>query len=91
MFSFHLLETAKGPVILLLFSGGPMDVRIAESSIKTRSIIQCSFPAQAAGEALFNVLTGNGLHGNPAGRLPYTWYASQEQVVSIMMYHYIRY
>ncbi|XP_041352633.1 probable beta-D-xylosidase 2 [Gigantopelta aegis] len=87
----QLLEDAikysKGPVIVLLFSGGPLDIRLADNSIKIMSIIQCSFPAQAAGVALLNILIGNGPNGNPAGRLPYTWYASQEQVPNMTDYH----
>ena len=41
------------------------------------AILEQFFPAQTAGTALSNVLTGK---YNPAGRLPNTWPASLEQV-----------
>ena len=67
-------------VILLVFSGGPVDVTFAQSSDKVQAILQCFLPGQAAGEALANVLQNLGPGANPAGRLPYTWYASMDQV-----------
>ncbi|XP_064618411.1 uncharacterized protein LOC135482386 [Liolophura sinensis] len=73
------------PVILLLFSAGPIDVSWAESNPNVKAILQCSFPAQAAGEAIRKVLTADS-HASPAGRLPYTWYKTLNQVGSITDY-----
>ncbi|XP_060068514.1 uncharacterized protein LOC132548653 isoform X3 [Ylistrum balloti] len=72
------------PVILLLFNAGPLNITWAEQSGRVDAILECFFPAQAAGEAIFRVLTNNGDNGNPAARLPFTWplYASQVPPIS---------
>lgn len=67
------------PVILLLFTAGPIDVSWAESNANVKAIFQCSFPGQAAGEAIRKILTADS-HASPAGRLPYTWYKTLNQV-----------
>ncbi|XP_067674571.1 uncharacterized protein [Haliotis asinina] len=81
-----VIKYSKGPVILLLFSGGPLDIRLAVTSAKVAAILQCFFPAQATGKALQSVLTLSEPYSNPAGRLPFTWYASQEQVPKMTDY-----
>ncbi|XP_071113743.1 uncharacterized protein [Haliotis cracherodii] len=81
-----VIKYSKGPVILLLFSGGPLDIRLAVSSAKVAAILQCFFPAQATGKALQSVLTLSDSYSNPAGRLPFTWYASQQQVPKMTDY-----
>ena len=77
----ELYFSAMGrPVVLLLFNAGPVDVRLAQESPSVSAILACFFPAQATGDALLRVLTGSGLEGIPAARLPNTWYASTDQV-----------
>ena len=68
--------------MVLVFSAGPVNISWAENSGFVSAIFQCFFPAQAAGEALFTILTKNGQ--NPAGRLPYTWYKYADQVSIIL-------
>ena len=70
---------AKGHIVLLLFSAGPLDIRMARN-YKVSAIIHCFFPAQATGSALYNVITMKTKDSNPAGRLPFTWYLSDAQV-----------
>ena len=41
--------------------------------------MECFLPAQATGDALYQVFT-NSNGANPAGRLPMTWPASMNQV-----------
>lgn len=76
---------AHGRIILLLFSAGPLDIRIAQHP-SISAILHCFFPAQATGEALYNVLTNKVPEANPAGRLPFTWYTSDDQVPSMTNY-----
>lgn len=65
-----VLEYApKTPLILVLFSAGPLNVSFADADDRVAAIIQCFFPAQALGPALSNVLRKY----SPAGRSPYTW------------------
>ena len=72
------------PVVLILFSGGPLNITWAENSDMVQVIMQCFFPAQATGEALFAIMTSNNV--NPAGRLPFTWYMNADQIPSMINY-----
>ena len=75
------LSTGPGiPVILLVFSAGPVNISFADRNNRVTAIIQCFFPAQATGEALFNVITMATEDASPAGRLPYTWFDTLDQV-----------
>lgn len=47
--------------------------------------MQCFFPAQATGEALYNTITMATEDASPAGRLPYTWYDTLNQVTIIIL------
>ena len=64
------------PVILLIYSAGPVmiDHYIRTSGIK--AIFMCHFPAQSAG-TLAPIVLGE---RSPAARLPYTWYKGDVQV-----------
>ena len=66
------------PVLLLVFSAGPVNISFADRHPQVDAIIQCFFPAQATGEALYKVVTSPDY--SPAGRLPYTWYDTADQV-----------
>ena len=66
-----------GPTILVVYSGGPLDISWAKENDNVTAILQSFFPAQTAGLALALVLIGK---YNPAGRLPNTWPASLDQV-----------
>ena len=63
--------------MLVVYSGGPLDISWAKENDNVTAILQSFFPAQSAGSALAMVLTGK---YNPAGRLPNTWPASLDQV-----------
>ena len=58
-------------ILLLLVSGTPLDIQIAEESNSIQAIIQLGFGAQELGEALKMAIIGEGL--SKFGRLPYTW------------------
>lgn len=73
------LPGAGRPLVLLLFNAGPLDLSWAQNSAGVHAIIECFFPAQAAGTAIAKILTGTE-GANPAGRLPATWPAGMEQV-----------
>ena len=67
--------------MLLMFNAGPMNITWAKLSPNVHVIIECFFPAQAAGDALFNVMYNSaGAVSNPAGRLPVTWPLTLQQV-----------
>ncbi|CAK7348403.1 unnamed protein product [Dovyalis caffra] len=72
---------SKGPTILVLMSGGPIDVSFAENDPKVGSIVWAGYPGQAGGAAISDVLFGT---TNPGGKLPMTWYP-QDYVTNLPM------
>ena len=76
------VSIAEGaPVILLLFNAGPLNITWAKVTEEVSAIMECFFPAQSTGEALFRVLSATS-EGPvvPAARLPATWPVSLQQV-----------
>ncbi|KAK6968353.1 beta-D-xylosidase 2 isoform X2 [Biomphalaria glabrata] len=74
-----LYYSGTAPVVVLLFNAGPLNISAADENNRIVAIMECFFPAQAAGDALRNVLIKSGEFSSPAGRVPLTWpyYASQ--------------
>jgi beta-glucosidase len=66
---------ANPKTVLILMSGGPLAVNWAKEHIP--AILQAWYPGEEGGNALASVIFGD---YNPAGRLPYTVYASLDQV-----------
>ncbi|KAF7054988.1 hypothetical protein CFC21_062571 [Triticum aestivum] len=67
-------NAAKRPVILVLLTGGPVDVTFAKVNPKIGAILWAGYPGQAGGLAIARVLFGD---HNPSGRLPVTWYPEE--------------
>lgn len=70
-----------------MFNAGPLNINLAINNTKVKAILECFFPAQAGGEAIKRVLFND--NSNPAGRLPYTWPFSINDVPSIVDYSMI--
>ncbi|CAN6382042.1 unnamed protein product [Urochloa humidicola] len=64
-------KASKGPVILVLMSGGPIDIAFAQNDPRIAAILWVGYPGQAGGQAIADVIFG---HHNPGGKLPMTWY-----------------
>ncbi|KAK4558318.1 hypothetical protein RGQ29_007885 [Quercus rubra] len=62
---------SKGPTILVLMSGGPIDVAFAKNDPRIPAILWTGYPGQAGGAAIADILFGA---YNPGGKLPMTWY-----------------
>ncbi|EPS60429.1 hypothetical protein M569_14372, partial [Genlisea aurea] len=77
----RVAAAAKGPVVLVVMSGGPVDVSFAESDPKIGAILWVGYPGQAGGAAIADVIFG--AH-NPGGKLPVTWYP-QEYLTDLPM------
>ena len=60
---------AKGPVIVVVMTGGAVDLTVPKSLSQVGAILWCGYPGQAGGQALADVIFGV---FNPSGRLPYT-------------------
>ncbi|KAL3616166.1 putative beta-D-xylosidase 2 [Castilleja foliolosa] len=67
-------SASKGPIILVLMSGGPIDVSFAQNDNKIGAIVWAGYPGQAGGAAIADVLFGT---HNPGGKLPMTWYPQE--------------
>ncbi|BFG19246.1 hypothetical protein CerSpe_055200 [Prunus speciosa] len=64
-------KAAKKPVILVILSGGPVDITPAKYDKKIGGILWAGYPGEAGGIALAEIIFGD---HNPGGRLPVTWY-----------------
>ncbi|XP_021768773.1 probable beta-D-xylosidase 2 [Chenopodium quinoa] len=65
---------SKGPVVLVLMSGGPVDISFAKNDPRISAIVWAGYPGQAGGQAIADVLFGT---TNPGGKLPMTWYPQE--------------
>lgn len=60
----RVAKASKGPVILVLMCGGPVDVSFAKNDPKISAILWVGYPGQAGGAALAEVLFGATNPGN---------------------------
>ncbi|KAL9259944.1 Beta-D-xylosidase 4-like protein [Drosera capensis] len=67
----EITKASKGPVILVIMSGGSMDILFARKNNKISSIMWAGYPGEAGGAALADIIFGA---YNPCGKLPMTWY-----------------
>ncbi|KAG8475297.1 hypothetical protein CXB51_031914 [Gossypium anomalum] len=74
-------KASKGPTVLVLMSGGPIDVSFAKNDPRVGAILWAGYPGQAGGAAIADVLYGT---TNPGGKLPMTWYP-QDYVSNLAM------
>lgn len=51
-------RASRGPVILVIMSGGPIDVTFAKNDPKVTGIIWAGYPGQAGGAAIADVIFG---------------------------------
>lgn len=55
----EVANVSKGPVILVIMSGGGMDVQFAKDDPKITSILWVGFPGEAGGAAIADVIFGS--------------------------------
>lgn len=54
----RVAKSSRGPVVLVIMSGGPLDVRFARNDPKITTIIWAGYPGQSGGTAIADVLFG---------------------------------
>ncbi|KAL3030043.1 hypothetical protein AAZX31_03G198500 [Glycine max] len=72
---------SKGPTILVIMSGGSVDITFAKNNPRIVGILWAGYPGQAGGAAIADILFGT---TNPGGKLPVTWYP-QEYLTKLPM------
>ena len=69
--TINTIDPNKTKILLLIISGTPVDIELADRSDRIQAIIQVGFGAQELGEALKMTLIEPA--SSKFGRLPYTW------------------
>ncbi|ANM70278.1 beta-D-xylosidase 4 [Arabidopsis thaliana] len=67
----QVAKAAKGPVLLVIMSGGGFDITFAKNDPKIAGILWVGYPGEAGGIAIADIIFGR---YNPSGKLPMTWY-----------------
>ncbi|ERM97495.1 hypothetical protein AMTR_s00125p00113140 [Amborella trichopoda] len=67
-------DAAKGTMILVIMSAGPIDVSFVVNKSNIRGILWVGYPGEAGGDAIAQVIFGD---YNPGGRSPFTWYPQE--------------
>jgi hypothetical protein len=70
----RVAAAARGPVIVVLLNGGPVDISALRGNDAVDAILWAGYPGQSGGQAIADVIFGT---YNPAGRLPYTVYFNE--------------
>ncbi|ONK78796.1 uncharacterized protein A4U43_C02F22520 [Asparagus officinalis] len=70
----QVAEASNGPVVLVIMSGGGVDISFAQNNPKIGAILWAGYPGQEGGHAIADVVFGR---YNPGGRLPLTWYTNK--------------
>ncbi|XP_061338426.1 probable beta-D-xylosidase 2 [Gastrolobium bilobum] len=66
-----IAAASRGPTILVIMSGGPVDITFAKNDPRIVGILWAGYPGQAGGAAIADILFGI---TNPGAKLPMTWY-----------------
>ncbi|KAJ4825359.1 hypothetical protein Tsubulata_024246 [Turnera subulata] len=67
----QVANAAKGPVVLVLFSAGGLDISFTKNNPRIGAILWVGYPGERVGPAIADVFSGK---YNPGGRLPLTWH-----------------
>jgi len=59
------------PVVVVVMSGGPVDLSLAKSDVNVGAIVWCGYPGQSGGTAIADAIFGT---TNPSAKLTMTWY-----------------
>jgi len=65
---------ANGPVVLVVMSGGIVDISTAKVNPNVAAIFSVGYPGQSGGQAIAEAICGD---INPSGKLTQTWYPAK--------------
>lgn len=80
-------QAAKNPIIVVVMTGGAVDLTTVRSTANIGAILWCGYPGQAGGQAMADVIFGA---YNPGGRLPYTIFPANFINIAPMFNRYMR-
>ncbi|KAL5196772.1 hypothetical protein ABZP36_000284 [Zizania latifolia] len=70
----RVAEASPNPIILVILSGGGVDISFAHDNPKIGAILWAGYPGGEGGNAIADVIFGE---YNPGGRLPLTWFKNK--------------
>uniref|UniRef100_A0ACD6AMC6 Uncharacterized protein n=1 Tax=Avena sativa TaxID=4498 RepID=A0ACD6AMC6_AVESA len=70
----RIAEASPNPIVLVILSGGGIDISFAQSNPKIGAILWAGYPGGEGGQAIADVIFGR---YNPGGRLPLTWFKNK--------------
>ncbi|TVU08759.1 hypothetical protein EJB05_42171 [Eragrostis curvula] len=70
----HFAAASPNPIVLVLFSGGGIDITSLHNNPKIGAILWAGYPGGEGGHAIADVIFGR---HNPGGRLPLTWFKNK--------------
>ncbi|KAL6876339.1 hypothetical protein ACP4OV_012911 [Aristida adscensionis] len=70
----HYAAASPNPIVLVILSGGGIDVSFAQKHPKIGAILWAGYPGGEGGNAIADVIFGR---YNPGGRLPLTWFKNK--------------
>eukprot|EP00249_Psilotum_nudum_P032074 c47221_g1_i1 orf=439-2817(+) len=77
-------NSTNAPLVLVIMSGGPIDISFAKYNDRISSILWVGYPGEAGGEAIAEIIFGD---YNPGGKLPVTWYPESFTAVPMTDMH----
>ncbi|XP_062230097.1 beta-D-xylosidase 3-like [Phragmites australis] len=70
----HFAAASPNPIVLVILSGGGIDISFAQNHPKIGAILWAGYPGSEGGNAIADVIFGR---YNPGGRLPLTWFKNK--------------
>uniref|UniRef100_M8B8H2 Putative beta-D-xylosidase 2 n=1 Tax=Aegilops tauschii TaxID=37682 RepID=M8B8H2_AEGTA len=70
----HIAAASPNPIVLVILSGGGIDISFAQGNPKIGAILWAGYPGGEGGNAIADVIFGR---YSPGGRLPLTWFKNK--------------
>ncbi|KAI4996802.1 hypothetical protein ZWY2020_052144 [Hordeum vulgare] len=70
----HIAAASPNPIVLVILSGGGIDISFAQGNPKISAILGAGYPGGEGGNAIADVIFGR---YSPGGRLPLTWFKNK--------------
>jgi hypothetical protein len=85
----RVARASRGPTVLVLMSGGPIDVSFAKNDPRISAILWAGYPGQAGGTAIADILFGTTNPGRVAISLLVLFIALNFDIVSHLFFFFL--